>query len=40
MKFLYKITTGLIIALGFLHLAFTPINYKQFAMDAFWFVGS
>ncbi len=40
MKFLYKIITGLIIALGFLHLALTPFNYKQFDMDAFWFVGT
>jgi hypothetical protein len=37
---LHKITTGLIIALGCLHIGFTPLNYSRFDMDAMWFVGT
>lgn len=40
MKILYKIITGLIIALGLLHIGFTPFNYRNFDMDAMWFLGT
>ena len=40
MQLLYKIITGLIIALGCLHIGFTPFNYSRFDMDAMWFVGA
>jgi len=39
-KILYKIITGLIIALGLLHIGFTPFNYRSFDMDAMWFLGT
>src|SRR5215212_10195184 len=37
---LHRIITGLIIALGMLHVGFTPFNYGRFDMDAMWFLGS
>ncbi|HSS21225.1 MAG TPA: hypothetical protein VLL54_14220 [Pyrinomonadaceae bacterium] len=40
MRLLHKIITGLIIALGCLHIGFTPFNYGHFDMDAMWFVGA
>ena len=40
MTTLHRIVTGLIIALGILHLGFTPFNYRRFDMDAMWFLGS
>jgi hypothetical protein len=40
MRLLYKIITGLLVALGFLHIAFTPLTYKEFDMDAVWFVSA
>lgn len=40
MKILYKIVTGLIVALGLLHIGFTPFNYRSFDMDALWFLGT
>lgn len=36
----HKITTGLIIALGALHCAFTARNYESFSLDAMWFLGA
>lgn len=40
MKILHKIVTALIIALGLLHIGFTPSNYGSFDMDAMWFLGT
>jgi len=40
LEILYKIITGLIIALGLLHIGFTPFNYRSFDMDAMWFLGT
>lgn len=40
MRLLHKIITGLIVALGCLHVAFTPFNYSHFDMDAMWFVSA
>ena len=40
MTTLHRIVTGLIIALGILHLGFTPFNYGRFDMNAMWFLGS
>ena len=40
MRILYKIVTGLIVALGLLHIGFTPFNYRTFDMDAMWFLGT
>lgn len=37
MRLLHLILTGLIIALGCLHVGFTPFNYSHFDMDAMWF---
>jgi peptidoglycan/LPS O-acetylase OafA/YrhL len=39
-RLLYKIITGLIVALGCLHIGFTPFNYRRFDMGAMWFVGA
>jgi len=39
-KLSYKIITGLIIALGCLHIGFTPFNYSRFDTGAMWFVGT
>ena len=39
-RLLHKIITGLIIALGCLHIGFTPFNYSRFDMDAMWFVSA
>jgi hypothetical protein len=39
-KTLHKIATALIIALGLLHIGFTPFNYRSFDMDAMWFLGT
>lgn len=36
-KIVYKIITGLIIALGLLHTAFTWHNYDEINLDAVWF---
>ena len=40
MTLLHKIVTGLIVALGCLHIGFTPFNYSQFDMDAIWFLSA
>jgi lysylphosphatidylglycerol synthetase-like protein (DUF2156 family) len=40
MTTLYWIVTGLIIALGMLHVGFTRLNYARFDMNAMWFLGS
>jgi ABC-type Fe3+-siderophore transport system permease subunit len=40
MRLLYKVITGLIVALGCLHIGFTPFNYSRFDMDAMWFVSA
>lgn len=40
MRLLHKITTALIIALGCLHIGFTPFSYGRFDIDAMWFVGT
>lgn len=40
MRLLYKIITSLILALGCLHIGFTPFNYSRFDMDAMWFVNA
>jgi hypothetical protein len=40
MSTLHWIVTGLVIALGMLHVGFTRLNYAQFDMDAMWFLGS
>lgn len=40
MRLLHKIITGLIIALGCLHIGFTPFNYDRLNMEAMWFVGT
>jgi hypothetical protein len=40
LKILYKTVTGLIIALGLLHIGFTPFNYRSFDMEAMWFLGT
>ena len=39
-KFIHKVTTGLIIALGCAHLAFTAMEYDSFSLDSVWFLGS
>lgn len=36
----HKVTTGLIIALGALHCAFTAMDYDSFSLDAMWFLGT
>ena len=40
MRLLHQIITVLIVALGCLHIGFTPFNYSRFDMDAMWFVGA
>lgn len=40
MEILYKIVTGLIIVLGFLHVGFAPFNFSSFDMDTMWFLGA
>jgi hypothetical protein len=37
---LHQILTGLIIALGCLHVGFTPFNYSHFDLDAMWFLSA
>ena len=37
---LHKIVTGLIIALGLLHIGFTYHDYDRFTMGAVWFIGT
>lgn len=37
---LHKITTGLIIALGVVHIGFTYHDYDRFTMGAVWFIGT
>ncbi len=37
---LHKIVTGLIIALGVLHLSVTFFDYDRFSVGALWFVGT
>jgi hypothetical protein len=37
---LYKIATGLLTALGAVHIAYTPWVYDGFSLDALWFIGS
>ena len=39
-KLIHKVTTGLIVALGFLHLAVTAMEYDSFSLDSVWFLGS
>lgn len=39
-RMVYKIITGLIIALGLLHTAFTWHNYDEINLDAVWFFGT
>jgi hypothetical protein len=40
LKTLYQITTGLLIALGIVHVWFTRYAYDGFSLDALWFIGS
>jgi hypothetical protein len=40
LKAAHKIITGLIIALGVLHLLFTFHDYSRFSMSALWFAGT
>lgn len=40
LKTLYKISTGLIIALGLLHITFTWMDYAAFTLNAMWFLGT
>lgn len=40
MRLLHKVITGLLVALGCLHVALTPFNYKHFDMEAMWFVSA
>ena len=40
LKKLYTIGTSLVIALGTLHLAFTPCAYNGLTLEAMWFFGS
>ena len=40
MRLLHKIITVLLVALGCLHVAFTPFNYQHFDMDAIWFISA
>jgi hypothetical protein len=40
LKTLYQITTGLLIALGVVHVWFTRYAYDGFSLDALWFIGS
>jgi hypothetical protein len=37
---LHKLATGLIIALGVLHIGFTYHDYDRFTMGAVWFIGT
>ena len=39
-RLIHKIATGLIVALGALHCAFTAQNHDSFSLDAMWFLGS
>ena len=36
----YKISTYLLIALGLVHILFTPFTYHSFTLGAFWFIGT
>ena len=40
MRLLHKVMTGLIVALGCLHIGLTPFNFDRFDMYAMWFVGT
>ena len=40
LKTLYQIATGLLIALGVVHVWFTRYAYDGFSLDALWFIGS
>ena len=40
MRTLHKICTGLIIALGLLHVLFTAHDYDKFTLRAIWFLGT
>ena len=40
MRLLHKTVAGLIVALGCLHIGFTPFNYGRFDMDAMWFLSA
>ena len=40
MKAVHKISTGLIIALGLLHVLFTAHDYGEFTLRAMWFLGT
>ena len=37
---LYLVNTCAVVALGLLHVAFTPCNYDGFGLDAMWFAGA
>jgi Na+-driven multidrug efflux pump len=40
LKTLYKITTGLLIALGVVHVLYTAREYDAFSLDALWFISA
>lgn len=40
LRTLHKIITGLIVALGMLHVFVTFVDYDEFSFDALWFAGS
>lgn len=40
LKTLYKITTGLLIALGVAHVLYTAREYDGFSLDALWFISA
>ena len=40
LKRLYKLSTGLLIALGAVHVAYTPWVYDGYSLDALWFISA
>jgi Na+-driven multidrug efflux pump len=40
LKTLYKTTTGLLIALGVVHVLYTAREYDTFSLDALWFISA
>lgn len=40
LQILYRICAWLIVALGLIHIGFTPFNYRGLSVAALWFIGS
>jgi hypothetical protein len=40
MKILYKISAYLLVLIGIIHIAFSPVFFGQFGLDVLWFAGT